>query len=82
MLLKAQPLRIPVLNQILRQSLGEVEKRNLIALLGKRRHTRLCCVPTPENEGFYNSESRIGSLPRPECEQGLQPLSLTSGDVS
>lgn len=56
MLLKARPLHMPVLNQILRQSLGEVEKHNLIALLGKRRHTRLCCVPTPENEGFYNSE--------------------------
>ena len=70
----------PVLNQISETVLGEVEKNSSITLSGKRGMQLASASKNKAfqlrgfDEGFYNNDSKLGSLTRLRCEQGLQPL--------
>ena len=62
--------------------LGETEEDSFITLQGKGRHSSLLPVrhnPRGSDEGFYNSGSKVGSLTRLGCEQGLHSFHLVSG---
>ena len=81
--LKAQHLCTGAESNLGDRVLGEVEKNSCIA--GKGGHSGLlpqkamCPNPRGFDEGFYNSGSRVGSLTRLGCVQGLHSFNLISG---
>ena len=68
--------------------LGEVEKNSFIALPDKGGHSGLlpsktvCPGPGGFDEEFYSNSSRMRSLTRLGCVQGLHFLNLVSGGWS
>ena len=77
---EAQPLCIQMPKLLSERVLDEVEKDSFITLPDKGRHTgflspkTVYLYPRGIDEGFYNNDSKLGSLTRLRCEQGLQPL--------
>ena len=68
-------------NQILVIEFWAKQKRIALLLCKEMGSSPVFCLSQPQMiyEGFYNSGSKVGSLTRLGCEQGLHSFHLVSG---